>query len=115
MGKPDNMTRDEAVAFFSDFYGGEHHFPNKIKECGFGYSILHYNELATFDVDGLTRLVFMAHDYGYRVGIEPAMRYVRITIFKRQRMGNITTRHPSLEDALQQYRKWRPEGGLSHE
>jgi hypothetical protein len=102
----EQMTYEDAEKFFSDFYGGKHHFPGKIKEWGFGWCMLHYGELASFDFDGLTRLCFMAHDRCIRVAVSPAMRYLRIEIHKRKRDGtSIMLRHPDIEEAVTRWNK----------
>jgi hypothetical protein len=100
------MPYEEAENFFSDFYGGKHHFPGKIKEWGFGWCMIHYGELASFDFNGLTRLCFMAHDRCIRVAVSPAMKYLRIEIHKRAR-GETSNmlRHPDLDEAVAYWKK----------
>jgi hypothetical protein len=107
----EHLTEQQATEFFSEFYFGEHHIPGyKPKRCGFGWSVNHdRGELATFDYNQLTRLVFMAHDKCIRVGVE-ALRngIIRITIWQRQREGTIDSRHPTLEQALAKFRNEEP-------
>ena len=54
-----------AIDFFAEFFLGEHHIPGYgkgIKKFGTGYCInYHPGNLATFDFDGMTRLVFLSH------------------------------------------------------
>lgn len=110
----DTMSKTEAVSFFADFYGGEHHFPNDVKEFGpDSWSMNHFGNLATFDSDALTRLVFLAHDRCVRVGIQQSgPRHVKIVIWKRTgRTGSIMERHPTLEQALEAWRKRHPAEG----
>ena len=103
----EKMTLQQATEFFSEFYGGEHHIPGyKPKEDGFGWSVKHdRGELATFDFNQMTRLVFMAHDKCIRVGIEAVRSHViKITIWQRVREGSMSERHPTLETAIERFR-----------
>jgi hypothetical protein len=106
----DPMTKEEATEFFSYLYNGEHHFPGQLKECGFGWSISHYGDLSTFDFNTMTRLVFLAHDFCYRAEVSSSNPgRVRIAIWKREgREGSMTKRHPSIEQALADWRKYYP-------
>lgn len=65
------------------------------------------NGLATFDFDSLTRFVIMAHDECIRFGVEPvSFRYFRLTFFNRGgREGPMYSRHPTLEQAIEDFRK----------
>lgn len=71
---------------------------------------LRYVNLATFDFNNLTTLVFLAHDYGIRVEINPSSNlYLRVLFHQRAcREGNIVHRHPTIEDALIEWRKTHP-------
>ena len=98
------MKKETAIEFFSEFYYGEHHFPAKLQPWGDGWCINHYGQLATFDFNELTRLVFMAHDKCIRVGIEHGgPRALRIAIWPRLGEGSMSTRHPDIETALKQW------------
>lgn len=101
------MTYHDAKDFFSDFFGGEHHLPSEIKEFGpGGWCIGMLGELATFDFNQLTRLVFMAHDRAVRVSVMGhGMSRIRITIFNRDRSGHMYQRHPTLAEALSDWRE----------
>ena len=59
--------------------------------------------LATFDFNGLTRLVVGAHDKCIRVEIRPCnMQRLEVTMFKREgREGSISRRHPTMEGAIE--------------
>jgi hypothetical protein len=116
-GDVSDMTKEEAVSFFADFYCGAHHIPARdycgihgIHEFGNGWYVNHYGDLSTFDFDRLTRLVFMAHDRCIRVEIASSgPRYMKIIIHKRaQREGEIWSRHPTIESALGAWRKRNP-------
>ena len=102
----DQLSIEEATAFFSELYHGAHHIPGKIKPFGRGWVVTHNRgDLATYDYNELTRLVIMAHDKCYRVGI---MHYnfnsLKIAIWKRKRDGAMHERHPTIEDAILSYR-----------
>lgn len=101
------LTLEEATNFFSEYYGGEHHIPGKIKNNGFGFSV---NDdrggLATYDFNQLTRLVFMAHDKCIRVEVSPSSpRHLKIAIWKRERTGSMSERHPDLQTVIEQFEK----------
>lgn len=103
-----HLTSDEAMEFFAEFYGGAHHIPNyKVFEFGYGWMVKHdRGDLATFDYNDLTRLVLMAHDKCMRVSIMPLNKNtVQIAVWKRQREGSMSERHPTLEQAIESYRK----------
>jgi len=103
-----HLTIEEATEFFSEFYRGEHHIPNyKPKQYGYGFCVCHdRGGLATFDFNELTRLVIMAHDKCIRVEIMPKGRDTMIIgIWKREREGSMSHRHPTLEDAIEAFRK----------
>lgn len=105
----EKLTLEEATAFFSEFYYGEHHIPNyKPKLYGSsGYSVIHdRGDLATYDFNQLTRLVFMAHEKCIRVELTGySSRKIRIAIWKRNGTeGNMSRIHPTIEDALAKFR-----------
>jgi hypothetical protein len=70
-----------------------------------------YGELATFDADGLTRLVCAAHDAAVRVSVRPASnRTFRLGFAARDREGSevhqrLYDRHPRLEEAVARVRR----------
>ena len=103
-----DMTLEEAEDFFSEFYLGKHHIPSKIHAFGNGWNVNQYGSLSTYDFDGLTRLVFLAHDKCIRVGIgSSGPGTIKIIIYKRKnRDGDHQyDRHPTIETALEQWRK----------
>lgn len=66
-------------------------------------------QLSTFDFDALTRLVFLAHDDCIRVAIRPCNPQNLTLVFHgRQRTGDISQRHPELEDAVAAWRAKHP-------
>ena len=98
------LTEAEATAFFAEFYRGEHHFPAKIKAYGEGWSMSHFGGMGTFDPDELTRLVLLAHDKCIRVWIEQGgPNRLRVAIWRRNREGDMYNRHPTIEQALEQF------------
>lgn len=102
------LTEQEATEFFSELYGGQHHIPGyKPKEWGFGYMIIHdRGDLATFDFNMLTRLVLYAHAKCIRVSVEGHTKgKLKIAIWKRQREGSISQRHPTIEQAIEMFNK----------
>jgi len=110
---PEQMPQSSAIQFFSDFYFGSHHFPAKIQEWGDGWCINHPGSIATFDFDSMTRLVFMAHDRCIRVGVEHGgPRALRICIWQRVREGSMSQRHPTLEQAIEVWRKYNLKNNL---
>ena len=101
-----HLTLEEATEFFSEFYSGEHHIPGKVKEFGYGWQVNHdRGDLATYDYNQLTRLVFMAHEKCIRVSIMASSpRHIKIAIWKRQREGGMSERHPTLEQAINSWK-----------
>lgn len=95
------LSEEEARAFFSEFYRGEHHFPAKMKPYGEGWSMSHFGSMATYDDNDLTRLVLLAHAKCIRVQIEQGgPNRLKIEIWKRERDGPMYARHPTIEQVL---------------
>lgn len=64
-----------------------------------------YN-LATFDSDGLTRLVVLCHDRAIRCNIRAlAPGYMQLMFHQRKREGRHHERHPTLEDSTARIRQ----------
>jgi len=107
----EQLTLAEATEFFAEFYGGEHHIPNyKVKDISNGgFEVYHdRGSISTYDYSELTRLVFMAHEKCIRVGIGAKKNGVLfINIFKRQREGDMILKHPTLEEALENYNNFK--------
>ncbi len=99
-----HLTLEQATAFFSEFYGGEHHIPGKIKQWGYGWSVNHdRGGLSTYDYDQLTRLV-LAHDKLIRVEVSPSSpRHLKIAIWQREKEGSMSRRHPNLQTAIERF------------
>ena len=105
-----DMTKEEATNFFSEIFGGEHHFPSELKEKAGGWSICSGMDLSTYDYNMLTRCVFLAHDKCYRLSIKQGgPGKVKLSIWKRyDRDGSIYYRHPTIEQALATWREKHP-------
>lgn len=99
----ETMDKAAATAFFSLFYGGQHYLPGEVKEYGHGWCINdRYARLSTYDFNGLTKLVLMAHKYAVRVDIQPSgPKMIKICIWQRKREGSFSERHPTIETAIQ--------------
>lgn len=107
------------VAVLLDEWHGLHHFDErslrKVDWTNPHYIMLvldHHTsagQLATFDFSGLTNLVFLAHDHCIRVDIAPCnMTRFKILFHPRQRDGGMSQRHPTIENALAEWRKRHP-------
>ena len=101
------------ILFLFDFELGEHHLRGTIKPWGDGvqYNRLVSGDLCTFDVDGLTRLVFLAHDRCIRVEVAASSpKRVHIACHKRhsRTAEKRYARHPALETALIRWRAIYP-------
>jgi len=106
-----DMTKEEAVKFFAEFYGGEHHIPGDVRENDNGWwGVAHYGELASYDYNYLTRLVLLAHDRCIRVSVHGCNGdHVRISIWNRDPAEEcIMSGHPTIEEALSKWRKNNP-------
>lgn len=69
--------------------------------------ILKYRSLATFDSDQLTRLAFLCHDYAIRASVTAKWKsQLSLMFHQRIREGGISMRHPTLESALEMYRRY---------
>jgi hypothetical protein len=107
----------ECYKMLCDLFGGSHHLYSDVKEWGTGIQYNNRQDLSTFDFNTLTTAVFMAHDRMIRLSIGssgPGM--VRMQLWERHtRSGYITERHPTIEDALEIYRKSYPISEVDHE
>lgn len=64
------------------------------------------NSLATFDFSELTTLVFLCHEARIRACVAPRPLYLEITLSQRMDVGDVSRRHPGLDEALLQFRGW---------
>ena len=68
-----------------------------------------YNEVASFDFTGLTRLVFLCHEARIRCGISAHARdHLGIHLGERSHEGGMSRRHPNLDEAIADFRAWFP-------
>ena len=98
----------ECYQLLADLYLGFHHVHGALHEWGDGIKFNTYiTRLATFDFDGLTRLVLLAHDRMIRVEVIPSgPRMIGLTLHKRhKRDGSMYERHPTIETAIAAHRK----------
>jgi hypothetical protein len=105
---------DRAWAVLDITYRGRHHLPsggrNVTVHRNGNWTYLEANviaQLATFDYDELSRLVFAAHDYCVRVEIAQSGRgMVKLLLHPRNtREGSTMVRHPGLTDAYTAYKE----------
>lgn len=70
------------------------------------------NELATFDFMALTRFVFLCHDARIRGAVQwHSFGHLYLILHKRSHKGQISLRHPNLEEAVA---TWREELPITH-
>ena len=100
------MTPDQdyCKATLAEWAGGEHHL-DTVKPFGAGVCVSWMGDLSTYDFDGLTRLVILAHRDQVRIGVKAgAPRMVTITAFRRQsgQRGDLPMSlwHPRLSDLV---------------
>jgi hypothetical protein len=118
------LTHKNAVEFFAELFHGEHHIPapgyegaHGVREYGPGsWYVNFHGDLSTFDFDRLTALVFLAHDRCVRASVmSSGPRMVKIVIWNRDgRTGEMWSQHPTIETALERWRKCAQEKPLIH-
>lgn len=107
------LTADQldCLNLLAEIFGGIHNMHGEIwhADTGISYVFPGNHNLATWDMNRLTRAVFLAHDRCIRLQIDPASSgYLRIYAHKRQRAGGMTQRHPTLEQAIETHRRFWP-------
>jgi hypothetical protein len=93
-----------------DDWRGLHHL-GPVKPWGVGIRTSVFScALSTFDTDGLTTLVLLAHDRCVRVELGNAgpSRTAVILHRRHSRSGGFDTRHPTIEGALERWRQRWP-------
>jgi len=106
LGRPLRDVEKELVTVLcAGFATGAHNIHpdwSILKRCGVGASMsVSASWLNTWDTNGLTRLVFAAHDRCCRVELRPAGPHrISIRVWKRARAGGLARRHPTLREAL---------------
>ena len=112
--RKDWMTDDqyECYEFLADLFCGWHHIHGKLHDWGNGIKLntSQTGSFATFDFNALTKAVLMAHDLMIRFEITPSgPRMLGLILHKRHaREGMMHERHPSIEEAIESYRKHYP-------
>jgi hypothetical protein len=97
----------KAARILARLYGGLHHVPywRLRKPWGpQGVLVSVHTELSSFDFDHLTRLVIAAHDDCVRVAVVPGGRQLSVGFYLREREGDSTRRHPTLDEAIAKFR-----------
>lgn len=88
----------------ADLFFGFNHIPGTIKKDwdGIKVAVDTPSWAATFDYDGLTRAVVMAHDRMIRLELSPGGPHrIKIRLQKRHtREGEVRKKHPTLEEAV---------------
>jgi hypothetical protein len=107
------MTDDqwECAKMLADLFYGFHHIDGNIKpdRKGIKIGVPEGNWAMSYDYDGLTRAIVMAHDRSIRFRISPAgVDRLKLHFEKRhQREGKMTDSHPTLETAVERIRNGR--------
>ncbi|WP_312663621.1 hypothetical protein [Pantoea sp. CTOTU49201] len=103
------MTEDQFFCFqmLCDVMGGGNHLCGKVKPRSRGIELSTRGfRAATFDYDGLTKAVILAHDRFIRFEVEPSgPGMLKLVLFRRQPEGRMYERHPTLEEAIAKYRE----------
>lgn len=74
-----------------------------------GVSVIWKHGMATFDFSELTRLVFLCHEARIRCDVSPAgPRMMRISFWQRGHEGSTPERHPNLDEAVADFRRYLP-------
>ena len=85
--------------------GGLHHVP-KLKWCHGWAEVNAHDGMSTYDFNQLTALVIGAHEEAVRVEIlQGGPRRLKLLLHPRQREGDMTRRHPTIEKAIEDYRR----------
>lgn len=76
-------------------------------DFGGGVSVCWKTRLSTFDFSGLTDLVFLCHEARIRCEVQAvAPRRLRLSFWQRTATGDISRRHPNLDEAVATFREW---------
>jgi hypothetical protein len=89
-------------------FGEKHHHP-RVKITPGRLEFNTYGPISTYDFDHLTRLVIAAHDFCVRVSIsQSGPKRIKIVLHDRKREGDVTEKHPTMEEAIETIRKRYP-------
>jgi hypothetical protein len=101
----------ECAKMLADLFYGFHHVMGKIKpdRAGIKIGVPEGNWAMSYDYDGLTRAIVMAHDRSIRFRISPAgVDQLKLHFEKRhKREGEMTESHPTIETAIARIRNGR--------
>lgn len=109
-------TFGEAVAnLLGDLYGGIYHLQdNDLKKVEWDNNhhivfVLNWRSLSTTDNNLLTGLVILCHDRAIRCEISArSSKGIELIFHQRSRGGGISQRHPTMEEAIERFRKHHP-------
>lgn len=80
-----------------------------IWDFGNGVSLTWFQELATWDFDQLSRLVFLCHTARIRCSVTAvAPRTMRLSFWQRKAAGDMAVRHPNLDEAVEAFKQYLP-------
>lgn len=100
------MTDDQwrCAQLIASVFGGFHHM-REFKACANGVRVLlHQRDLATWDLDNLTALVFAAHAQCIRISVGVAGMRLEVRGYARDPAGKeIMHRHPTIREAIARY------------
>ena len=107
-----NDFQKTAVTMICSCMGcGAYDFANTFKKADWRERSVKFNipslrGLATYDSNGLTNLVVLAHDNAIRVEVEPCNpRYLTVWMHERKRdEDHMHLRHPTIEEAIARIR-----------
>ena len=95
---------EKVERIMSNVAGGLHNLESPLK-CEGNCVTTKMRSLSTYDFNLLTRLVVMAHDECVRVTIKGQNpKEIKIEFWNREREGDYSQRHPTIEEAINQIR-----------
>ena len=105
----------KSLVILDNLYCGLHHIQKSSIKKVHTWNKSHYfaiviktdGKYSTYDNDYLTKLVFSAHDHAVRIEINPrsSWGYMEIMFHGKKREGKKWERHPTIEQALDEWRK----------
>ena len=102
------------AGLLNEWYRGIYHAPDwkHLKAAQWSnpdwIDVRHYGTLSSVDYDDLTRLVFLAHDFGLRIELSAVggrPKLLNLAFSNRNRLDHPYRMHPTLEGAVQKWRK----------